>query len=187
MNKSSNSRPVYRPDLLGTWYWSQPTDVCSAAWTSRPPAGGAGSAVPATGAPADAHESFGVSAELVSQQSPWKMLHSSKMCWIRSTLKLINYQRWFWCSVAKNLVSRPSGLFPVHCEYSGAWWHHPHALWTHQVTITDLGVQLVASLSLSMTASPGNHQAIQLTTAATDLLHTPKQVGRSTHTLHKHR
>uniref|UniRef100_A0A3B5A863 Transmembrane protein 132C-like n=1 Tax=Stegastes partitus TaxID=144197 RepID=A0A3B5A863_9TELE len=44
-----------------------------------------------------------------------------------------------------------------------------------QVTITDLGVQLVASLSLSMTASPGNSQAIQLTTTATDLLHTPKQ------------
>uniref|UniRef100_A0A3B5A8G5 Transmembrane protein 132C-like n=1 Tax=Stegastes partitus TaxID=144197 RepID=A0A3B5A8G5_9TELE len=44
-----------------------------------------------------------------------------------------------------------------------------------KVTITDLGVQLVASLSLSMTASPGNSQAIQLTTTATDLLHTPKQ------------
>ncbi|KAM3867794.1 transmembrane protein 132D [Diretmus argenteus] len=44
-----------------------------------------------------------------------------------------------------------------------------------KVTITDLGVQLVASLSLSMTASPGNNQAIQLTTTATDLLHTPKQ------------
>uniref|UniRef100_A0A1A8RYH9 Transmembrane protein 132C n=2 Tax=Nothobranchius TaxID=28779 RepID=A0A1A8RYH9_9TELE len=44
-----------------------------------------------------------------------------------------------------------------------------------KVTITDLGVQLVASLSLSMTASPGNYQAIQLTTTATDVLHTPKQ------------
>uniref|UniRef100_A0A667XMF1 Transmembrane protein 132C n=1 Tax=Myripristis murdjan TaxID=586833 RepID=A0A667XMF1_9TELE len=44
-----------------------------------------------------------------------------------------------------------------------------------KVTITDLGVQLVASLSLSMTPSPGNNQAIQLTTTATDLLHTPKQ------------
>ncbi|KAM4746365.1 LOW QUALITY PROTEIN: transmembrane protein 132D [Anableps anableps] len=44
-----------------------------------------------------------------------------------------------------------------------------------KVMITDLGVQLVASLSLSMTASPGNYQAIQLTTTATDLLHTPKQ------------
>ncbi|KAF3851384.1 hypothetical protein F7725_013156 [Dissostichus mawsoni] len=32
-----------------------------------------------------------------------------------------------------------------------------------KVTITDLGVQLVASLSISMTASPGNYQAIQLT------------------------
>ncbi|KAM6930473.1 transmembrane protein 132D [Xenentodon cancila] len=44
-----------------------------------------------------------------------------------------------------------------------------------KVTITDLGVQLVASLSLSMTASPGNYQAIQLTTTASDLLHTLKQ------------
>ncbi|XP_041643849.1 transmembrane protein 132C [Cheilinus undulatus] len=44
-----------------------------------------------------------------------------------------------------------------------------------KVTITDLGVQLVASLSLSMTPSPGNSQAIQLTTTATDLLHIPKQ------------
>ncbi|XP_042344245.1 transmembrane protein 132C [Plectropomus leopardus] len=44
-----------------------------------------------------------------------------------------------------------------------------------KVTITDLGVQLVASLTLSMTASPANNQAIQLTTTATDLLHTPKQ------------
>ncbi|XP_032371167.1 transmembrane protein 132C isoform X2 [Etheostoma spectabile] len=44
-----------------------------------------------------------------------------------------------------------------------------------KVTITDLGVQLVASLSLSLTASPGNDQAIQLTTTATDLLHTSKQ------------
>ncbi|MEQ2244324.1 hypothetical protein ILYODFUR_015871, partial [Ilyodon furcidens] len=44
-----------------------------------------------------------------------------------------------------------------------------------KVTITDLGVQLVASLSLSMTASPGNYQAIQLTTTSTDLLHTHKQ------------
>ncbi|XP_051279410.1 transmembrane protein 132D [Dicentrarchus labrax] len=44
-----------------------------------------------------------------------------------------------------------------------------------KVTITDLGVQLVASLSLSMSASPGNYQAIQLTTTATDLLHAPKQ------------
>nr|XP_040051919.1 transmembrane protein 132C [Gasterosteus aculeatus aculeatus] len=44
-----------------------------------------------------------------------------------------------------------------------------------KVTITDMGVQLVASLALSMTGSPGNNQAIQLTTTATDLLHTPKQ------------
>uniref|UniRef100_A0A3Q3ACR5 Transmembrane protein 132C-like n=1 Tax=Kryptolebias marmoratus TaxID=37003 RepID=A0A3Q3ACR5_KRYMA len=35
--------------------------------------------------------------------------------------------------------------------------------------------QLVASLSLRMTASPGNYQAIQLTATATDVLHTTKQ------------
>lgn len=29
-----------------------------------------------------------------------------------------------------------------------------------------------------MTASPGNYQAIQLTTTATDVLHTPKQVRK---------
>jgi hypothetical protein len=47
-----------------------------------------------------------------------------------------------------------------------------------QVTITDLGVQLAASLSLSLTASPGgSYQAITLTASATDLLHAPKQVG----------
>jgi len=47
-----------------------------------------------------------------------------------------------------------------------------------QVTITDLGVQLAASLSLSMAASPGSYRAITLTASATDLLHAPKQVGR---------
>lgn len=45
-----------------------------------------------------------------------------------------------------------------------------------QVTITDLGVQLVASLSLSISGSPGNYQALQLAATAADLLHTPKQV-----------
>ncbi|KAG7261679.1 hypothetical protein CRUP_027874 [Coryphaenoides rupestris] len=44
-----------------------------------------------------------------------------------------------------------------------------------KVTITDLGVQLAASLSLSMAASPGSYQAITLTASATDLLHAPKQ------------
>ena len=45
------------------------------------------------------------------------------------------------------------------------------------MTITDLGVQLAASLSLSMAASPGSYQAITLTASAIDLLHAPKQVG----------
>ncbi|KAK7934367.1 hypothetical protein WMY93_005263 [Mugilogobius chulae] len=44
-----------------------------------------------------------------------------------------------------------------------------------KVTISDMGVQLVSSLSLSMSVSPGNSRAIQLTTSATDLLHMPKQ------------
>ncbi|KAM8866278.1 transmembrane protein 132C isoform 1-T1 [Synchiropus picturatus] len=44
-----------------------------------------------------------------------------------------------------------------------------------KVTITDLGVQLVASLSISIVASPGNSQAIQLSTTASDLLHTQRQ------------
>ncbi|RVE67893.1 hypothetical protein OJAV_G00086370 [Oryzias javanicus] len=44
-----------------------------------------------------------------------------------------------------------------------------------KVTITDLGVQLVSSLSLSLTASPGNYQALQLTTTASELLHALKQ------------
>ncbi|KAK0141173.1 Transmembrane protein 132C [Merluccius polli] len=44
-----------------------------------------------------------------------------------------------------------------------------------KVTITDLGVQLAVSLSLSMAASPGSYQAITLTASATDLLHAPKQ------------
>ncbi|TNM89289.1 hypothetical protein fugu_003523, partial [Takifugu bimaculatus] len=44
-----------------------------------------------------------------------------------------------------------------------------------KVTITDLGVQLVASLSLSISGNPGNYQAMQLTATAADLLHAPKQ------------
>ncbi|XP_034152552.1 transmembrane protein 132C isoform X2 [Esox lucius] len=44
-----------------------------------------------------------------------------------------------------------------------------------KVTITELGVQLVASLTMSMQASPGSNQAITLTTTAQDMLHSPKQ------------
>ncbi|XP_061787689.1 transmembrane protein 132B [Nerophis lumbriciformis] len=44
-----------------------------------------------------------------------------------------------------------------------------------KVTITDLGVQLVASLSLSVTSSPGHQRAIQLTSTASELLQAPKQ------------
>ncbi|KAK6312722.1 hypothetical protein J4Q44_G00160690 [Coregonus suidteri] len=42
-----------------------------------------------------------------------------------------------------------------------------------KVTITDLGVQLVASLTMTMQS--GSNQAIALTTTAQDLLHSPKQ------------
>ncbi|XP_042579504.1 transmembrane protein 132C-like isoform X1 [Cyprinus carpio] len=44
-----------------------------------------------------------------------------------------------------------------------------------KVTISDLGVQLVGSLSLSLQASSTNNRAFYITTTAQDLLHTPKQ------------
>ncbi|XP_048100128.1 transmembrane protein 132C isoform X2 [Alosa alosa] len=44
-----------------------------------------------------------------------------------------------------------------------------------KVTISDLGVQLVASLSLSLLPNPADGRAIYVTTTAQDLLHTPKQ------------
>ncbi|KAL2091878.1 hypothetical protein ACEWY4_011676 [Coilia grayii] len=44
-----------------------------------------------------------------------------------------------------------------------------------KVTITDLGVQLVASLGLSLQPSLVDSRAIYVTTTAQDLLHTPKQ------------
>uniref|UniRef100_A0A8C1SKR3 Transmembrane protein 132C n=1 Tax=Cyprinus carpio TaxID=7962 RepID=A0A8C1SKR3_CYPCA len=44
-----------------------------------------------------------------------------------------------------------------------------------KVTISDLGVQLVGSLSLSLQASSTNNRAFYITTTAQDLMHTPKQ------------
>ncbi|NXS55029.1 T132B protein, partial [Brachypteracias leptosomus] len=44
-----------------------------------------------------------------------------------------------------------------------------------RVTITDLGVQLVSGLSISLQISKGNKRAIVSTTSAYDILHTPKQ------------
>ncbi|XP_072839178.2 transmembrane protein 132C [Pogona vitticeps] len=44
-----------------------------------------------------------------------------------------------------------------------------------KVTITDMGVQLVAGLSLFLQPSPASHQAVVVTTVAQELLHTPKQ------------
>lgn len=45
-----------------------------------------------------------------------------------------------------------------------------------KVTITDLGVQLVAGLSLFLQPSAASNRAIVATTVAQELLHTPKQV-----------
>lgn len=45
-----------------------------------------------------------------------------------------------------------------------------------KVTITDLGVQLVAGLSLSLQLSPGSNRAIFATAVAQELLQRPKQV-----------
>lgn len=45
------------------------------------------------------------------------------------------------------------------------------------MTITDLGVQLVSELSLSLQPSPSNSRAIVATAVAQDLLHSPKQVS----------
>lgn len=47
-----------------------------------------------------------------------------------------------------------------------------------KVTITDLGVQLVTGLSLSLQLSPGSNRAIFATAAAQELLQRPRQVGR---------
>uniref|UniRef100_A0A8C8SBS2 Transmembrane protein 132C n=1 Tax=Pelusios castaneus TaxID=367368 RepID=A0A8C8SBS2_9SAUR len=44
-----------------------------------------------------------------------------------------------------------------------------------KVTITDLGVQTVAGLSLFFQPSPANHRVFVATTVAQELLHTPKQ------------
>uniref|UniRef100_A0A803TJF9 Transmembrane protein 132B n=1 Tax=Anolis carolinensis TaxID=28377 RepID=A0A803TJF9_ANOCA len=44
-----------------------------------------------------------------------------------------------------------------------------------RVTITDLGVQLVAGLSLSLQTSKGNKRVIVTTASASDILHSPKQ------------
>ncbi|XP_061458973.1 transmembrane protein 132B [Rhineura floridana] len=44
-----------------------------------------------------------------------------------------------------------------------------------RVTITDLGVQLVAGLSLSLQISKGNKRVIVSTASASDILHSPKQ------------
>lgn len=52
-----------------------------------------------------------------------------------------------------------------------------------KVTITDLGVQLVTGLSLSLQLSPGSNRAIFATAVAQELLQSPKQVLLFTCTL----
>lgn len=47
-----------------------------------------------------------------------------------------------------------------------------------KVTITDLGVQLVTGLSLSLQLSPGSNRAIFATAVAQELLQRPKQVWK---------
>lgn len=47
-----------------------------------------------------------------------------------------------------------------------------------RVTITDLGVQLVAGLSLSLQTNKGNKRLMVATASALDILHAAKQVGR---------
>lgn len=51
-----------------------------------------------------------------------------------------------------------------------------------KVTITDLGVQLVTGLSLSLQLSPGSNKAIFATAVAQELLQSPKQVLLLTYT-----
>lgn len=46
-----------------------------------------------------------------------------------------------------------------------------------KVTITELGVQLVTGLSMSVQLSPGSNRAILATTSTQEVLQSPKQVG----------
>lgn len=45
-----------------------------------------------------------------------------------------------------------------------------------KVTITELGVQLVTGLSMSLQLSPGSNRAILATTTTQEVLQSPKQV-----------
>lgn len=45
-----------------------------------------------------------------------------------------------------------------------------------KVSITDLSVQLVSGLSLSLQLSPGSNRAITATVTTQDTMHNPKQV-----------
>lgn len=46
-----------------------------------------------------------------------------------------------------------------------------------KVTITELGVQLVTGLSMTVQLSPGSNRAILATTTTQEVLQSPKQVG----------
>lgn len=50
-----------------------------------------------------------------------------------------------------------------------------------KVTITDLGVQLVTGLSLSLQLSPGSNRAVFATAVAQELLQRPRQVRAARH------
>ena len=47
-----------------------------------------------------------------------------------------------------------------------------------KVSITELGLQLVSGLSLSLQLVPGSNRAIAATATTQDTMHTPKQVIR---------
>lgn len=49
-----------------------------------------------------------------------------------------------------------------------------------KVSVTELGVQLVSGLSLSLQLSPGSNRAIVATATTQEVLQRPKQVNRQT-------
>lgn len=55
------------------------------------------------------------------------------------------------------------------------------AVMDEKVTITELGVQLVTSLSMSLQLSPGSNRAILATTSTQEVLQSPKQVRTLEH------
>lgn len=84
-----------------------------------------------------------------------------------------------WCAL-KHFIAA-SLVFPFSCQVLSPLSDSILAEKTvivldYRVTITDLGVQLVSGLSVSLQSSKGNKRAIVATTSAHDILRTPKQV-----------